>query len=550
MSRLPAVRPNALDRAIGAVAPGWGVARVQARARLAAYRELSEPTASDARGGSYAGAAYKPAMAGWTTRALSAARDLLPEVVRLRSNSRDLVRNAPVAAGAINAQVNAVVGKGLTAKPTIDRAVLGLSDAAAEAWEAKAERLWCLASDGVELDAARTLNFAGLTDLAFRSSLVSGDVFGLRLYAERPGSPFATKYQLVEADRCSNPHRRPDTPALAGGVERDAFGAPVAYHFTDRHPGDAGALSWARVPAFGARSGARNVLHLFRQERPGQPRGVPYLAPVIELIKQLDRHSEAEIMAAVMNSCFAVKRRTPAGGGSAGLASPAGGAAAPPLVITEPGMIVDLGDDEELDPFTPARPSASFEPFFLAIVKQIGVALDIPGEVLLRHFSSSYSASRAALEMFWNTVQTRRAWLVSGWATPVYESVIAEAVARGWLDAPGFFRDPLMRAAWLGVQWTGPRQPVLDEVKAANAARLRIENGTSTEQRESAALGHDWERDHVQRVKEARMRKEGGLPLIGAPTAPAALPAPAEADDTTTDQKDAGDAPAGEGDDE
>jgi lambda family phage portal protein len=543
MTGLPIVRPSLIDRAVAAVSPVRALERVHARARLAAYDRMTDPTASDARGGSYAGASsHKPSLIGWMTRALSPNRDTLPELVKLRANSRDLARNAAVAVGAINSQVNAVVGAGLTAKPSIDRAVLGLKDEAAEEWEARASRVWSLASESVELDAARTLNFAGLTDLTFRSALLSGDVFAFRLYFARPGSPFMTKIQIVEADRVSNPNRKPDSLQIAGGVEVDGYGAPVAYHVTDRHPGDGVAgLTWSRVAAFGEQSGLRNVLHVYKPERPGQRRGVPYLAPVIELIKQLDRHTEAEIMAAVMNSCFAIKRKSNGGGG--GLAGDqAPGEAPAPLVITEPGLIVDLGDDEELDPFTPGRPSSNFEPFFVAIVKQIGVALDIPHEVLMRNFSASYSASRAALELFWQTVQTRRGWLLSAWATPTYEAVITEAVARGWLDAPGFFRDPMVRAAWLGVQWTGQRQPVLDEVKAANAARLRIENGTSTEQRESAAIGNDWERDHVQRAKEARMRRDAGLPVLGVAAAPS-LPAPrstdpAEGAEDGTDQED------------
>ena len=51
------------------------------------------------------------------------------------------------------------------------------------------------------------------------------------------------------------------------------------------------------MPAFGAATGRRNVLHPFRRTRPGQTRGIPYLAPVMELVKQLGRYSEAEVAA-------------------------------------------------------------------------------------------------------------------------------------------------------------------------------------------------------------------------------------------------------------
>ena len=60
------------------------------------------------------------------------------------------------------------------------------------------------------------------------------------------------------------------------------------------------------VPAYGAQTGRRNAIHLFERRRPGQSRGVPYLAPVIETLKQLDRYTEAEIAAAVVAGLFAV----------------------------------------------------------------------------------------------------------------------------------------------------------------------------------------------------------------------------------------------------
>ncbi len=61
-----------------------------------------------------------------------------------------------------------------------------------------------------------------------------------------------------------------------------------------------------RIPAFGELSGRRNILHLVPLERISQHRGVPFLAPVIETLKQIGRYSDAELMAAVVGGRFAV----------------------------------------------------------------------------------------------------------------------------------------------------------------------------------------------------------------------------------------------------
>jgi capsid protein len=64
---------------------------------------------------------------------------------------------------------------------------------------------------------------------------------------------------------------------------------------------DKSAWTWKQLDLYSKKSGAPLVLHLFDKVRPGQSRGVPYLAPVIELIKQLGRYTDAEVMAAVVS---------------------------------------------------------------------------------------------------------------------------------------------------------------------------------------------------------------------------------------------------------
>ena len=49
-----------------------------------------------------------------------------------------------------------------------------------------------------------------------------------------------------------------------------------------------------------------NVLQVSHEERPEQYRGVPYMAPVIEVIKQVCRYANAELMAAVIKAYFAI----------------------------------------------------------------------------------------------------------------------------------------------------------------------------------------------------------------------------------------------------
>ncbi|HCF6085923.1 TPA: phage portal protein, partial [Pseudomonas aeruginosa] len=150
------------------------------------------------------------------------------------------------------------------------------------------------------------------------------------------------------------------------------------------------------------------------------------------------------------------------------------------------GAVVDLGEGEEPVVANPARPNAQFDPFFMAVVKEIGAALEIPADEVLLHYSTSYSAARAAMLQAWRFYSLRRWWLTCDFCQPSRELVIDEAVARGLIDLPGY-HDPIKRRAYCQALWIGPARGAIDELKEANAAGKRIEYGLSNETLETAA---------------------------------------------------------------
>ena len=157
-----------------------------------------------------------------------------------------------------------------------------------------------------------------------------------------------------------------------------------------------------------------------------------------------------------------------------------------------PGEDVTFGD--------PSRPNSGFDAFVTSMATQVGAALEIPADLLLKKFNSSYSASRAALLEAWKAFRMRRSWLVSDFCRPVWELFVSEAVYNGRLDAPGFFRDPVKRAAYLRCEWIGPSQGQLDPTKEINAELTAVSAGITT--REAAAErinGSDWD-DNVRRL--------------------------------------------------
>jgi lambda family phage portal protein len=515
--RSESIQPNFLDRAIGFFDPERGARRLRARGMMAIA------------GGYLGGRRDRPGTTNWRLTNNSPDQDIIPDLPILRDRSRDLVRNAPLATGAVGTVVQNVVGSGLALQAKPDWESLGMTSDQASEWSAAVEREWLLFCESPECDLTRTQNFYGLQDLAFRSTLESGDVISLLPMLRRPRAVYDLKIQLIEADRLASPlgtregmRDKRTGVMISGGVEVDANGAPVAYHILKAHPGDPnGLLAGAdRVAAWGSKTGRRNVIHMFDRLRPGQRRGVPYLAPIIELLKQLDRYTEAEVSASVLSALITAFVKTEAGEGLSGMDPNATAADKKTEVALGTGGIVDLAPGEDISSFAPNRPNTAFDGFMLSVLRQVGTALGLPFEVLIKHFTASYSASRAAMIEAWRFFRGRREFLANQFCRPVYEAWMEEAVARGRISAPGFFDRAELRQAYLLSEWRGDAMSQIDPVKEVEAATKRIEAELSTREDETLQLtGKQWTDVHRQTVKENKLREKDGTAVM-APAAP------------------------------
>src|SRR5690606_19294336 len=77
-------------------------------------------------------------------------------------------------------------------------------------------------------------------------------------------------------------------------------GRRVAYWLYSHHPG---AARTAKASFESRRVPAERVLHVYRLDRPGQVRGVPWLASAIARLKDLDDFEDAELMQQKVAAC-------------------------------------------------------------------------------------------------------------------------------------------------------------------------------------------------------------------------------------------------------
>mgnify|MGYP000021174510 FL=1 len=258
MSKIEIPKQNIIDRTIAYFNPLSGLKRLEARTRLAML-------------GGYTGARTgRRQTKTWNAPSGSADSVSINDLPLLRDRSRDLLRNAPLATGAVHTVVTNVIGTGLKVQSHIDRDILRpylKNETVMEQFEKEAERIFRIWSENSDCDITRTQTFSDMQSLILRSCLESGDVFIARRYKERPGNPFGTTLQIIEADRIASDDVFIHSNVVAG-IELDKEGAPIAYHILNRNPHDTDdeTLKSIRVPAYDT-DGRRQILHIFNRNR-------------------------------------------------------------------------------------------------------------------------------------------------------------------------------------------------------------------------------------------------------------------------------------------
>ena len=510
---------NILDKALTAVAPRYALKRTIARKSIDIINSGY---------GNYGANTTKKSLRGWMYYGGSSKEDIEDNVNILRQRSRDAYMGIPTAAAALKTLRTNVIAGGLLPAPQIDSEFLNLSAEETEKLQADILREFYLWADTETCDADGIDNFYKLQKLAYLSQLMNGDVLILLQTKEQINQPYKLNLRIVEADRVCSPNRMDVlTPCtvngykvhrIVQGIETDADGVTIAYWICNQHPlsndsfGEP--IKWERVEARGKKTGRRNALLIMDRERAGQLRGVPILAPVLEAIKQLGRYTDAEITAAVLSSMFTVFVKS----ASSTNIAPFGEMLSPEEQIDAldqstielaPGAILSLNPGEEVQFADPKHPNTGYDVFTNALIKQIGAALEIPPEVMFKQFTTSFSAARGALNEFWRTCTMHRDSFVDMFCQPIYEEWFSEAVARGRINAPGYFSDPIIKKAYTGCMWNGPARTNLNPVQEVNAAIQRVNAGFSTAQDETAQMtGGDYNRNIKLRRMEALRKKE------------------------------------------
>jgi lambda family phage portal protein len=443
--------------------------------------------------GAYDGAGYDRNFRNWQYSHGVADAEILGDLNTLRERSRDLYRNNAIGRGIISTMTINIVGAGLKLQAAPDRAFLGMTDEYADLWEDNVERKFNNWASSKDSDAARSSTFYDLQNLAFLSYCMSGEVFSLLPILERikiTQKIMQLCIQLVEADLVQNGPGEFTGKNMRDGIKVDDHGAPIEYTIrTDT-------TEWKHVLAYGEKTGRPNVIHIFRQERPGQSRGVPLLSSIMENIKQIDRGIKAVTASMVVQSMFTafVKSKNPDALNN-GIPGDKKEATSESTLDDEefdytlaPAAVLRLKPDEDVTFADPTQPKSEFEAFIMTHLMLAGMATGIPYEILSKRFLASYSASRASRIEAWRYFLMEREKFNRDFNQVIYEEWLACEILAGRIPAPAFFNSEDIRKAYCGSEWLGSSMGQIDEQKEVGAALLAIGGKLTTRTKETAKL--------------------------------------------------------------
>lgn len=472
------------DRAVLAVSPLRGLNRIEARAKANILMNY------DAGGTGRRLKSWKKP--GTDADAASGLRGTI------RQRSRDMIRNAPFAKRAQSVVTNNVVGSGIA--PSIT--------AKSKKAKAAAEAVILPYLQSTDLDAQRALDLASMQTVVCNSVFESGEVLVLRRTLS-PGEDRALPLaiELLEIDHLNTTVLTCGSNEVRDGIEVNDQGIAVAYHIYAQHPGAA----TRRITRKTTRVPAADVLHIRRIDRPGQMRGVPWLAPVMLTLGEMRDYQEAQILKQKISALLAGVVEAGDDGvpkDQSGLDQLAPGA----FVYTEAGQKVTFTDPPAVNDYDGVMRLG-----LSAVAMGIGITYEsLSGDLRGTNFTS-FRAGR--LEMDKN---------IETWQQQVLISQFCKGVGRWVLDA---FRLKNARAvSAVGIDWTAQARALVDPNKEIPSIIKRIDGKLTSLQREQRRLGLDPDVIARERAEdELRYPKPEAPAPEAAPPKPDAAPPTAEA---------------------
>ena len=478
---------NFFDKAINHIAPVWGLKRTQARMANDLYRNYLEAGRPD-RGGE-----------AWKKVSASPSDVFKLDGALVRDRAKYLVGSDPYVSGMLNTLVSTVVGTGIKTSCQIEFSKKHEVNEARNKVIEDLKKRW-----NEEVDAIGNMHRNEMQELILKTVAGEGEVLMRRMYKDDSSRVSPLCYEIISADRLvdygTNPLRGNE---VINGIEYEPDSSiPVAHH-----------VSYGQYSLKSKRIPVDEINHIFRVDRPGQDRGITWLAPVIPDCYMLHDIKDYAVIARKVQSAIAVivsdnPNNLGAGGTIPGLVAPSGvtkeNAAGDNQSFIQPGMIHHAGTGN-VTSHVPA-PSNDLDPLTRLLLRSIGIGFGMSYEYISGDYErTNFAGGRLGQVMQRQKIMPVHGFMINHAEKVMHKDFIDSIRLTGDLRVPANLNPYAAQFSKPEIKWG------VNPIQEVKAALMAVEGNISTLRDEVEGTGKDFYDVIMQKVKEKKILTEADL---------------------------------------
>lgn len=420
----------------------------------------------------------------------------------LRQRSWDLLLDSPLAQTIIKKYTSWTIGKGLKlqAEPEMEVLKQESIDLNKEVWSKLVEARFGLFKKSKGTDYAGMKSLNRIEAEAFKNAKIGGDVLVILYYLND-----RIKVQLIDGARVDTPlkngfrlypQKMDNGNRIIDGVEINDRGEHIAYHIKRPSP----SYEYDRVAARDSQGRMRAYMVYGWQYRIDSVRGMPLLSVVMEMSNQLQQYQSAAVTSAEDRAKISLAiEHEPAAlttGDNPFAAQTArmynvsqeftpdfpedsfGQPLADKVTATTKRQTVNLPLGAALKTIE-SKAELYFKDFFTVNIDQVCAACELPPNVAMSKYDSNFSASRAALKEWDNTLSVQREEFSEQFLAPIYAFFLEIENRKGKVKSPGYIKaldsnDWMLIEAYHKARFVGVPVPHIDPVKEVEAERKKL----------------------------------------------------------------------------
>lgn len=337
------------------------------------------------------------------------------------------------------------------------------------------------------------------------SQIRDGESFMIETNSVNEFSPVTLDYMLVEAERCTSQFLSNQPNNIDGVILKN--NKVVGYNFLKYHPGGNVRLSVSGDDFL--TFNADEVLHLFKQIRAEQHRGIPEIMSALPIGAKRRGFALSTIEAANIAATFSGVLETTGSGNDDEDSEGDDEYGAFEAFPLERGLLTSLPEGYQLKQMSAEHPTTTYDMFNRAMIAEAARSFGMPVNVALGDSSKfNFSSGRLDMLRFRKRIKIQRRQVERVQLRRMFFKFFEEAKTRSDLlplKAQGTL-DP--KFSWF---WDG--DDAIDPVKEATANDKALKNGSMTFAEVYGERGVDWQAAMRQRKREQEFAKKIGLTL-------------------------------------